>query len=998
MMDDAATTLTCQSCFAAAPFGARFCPDCGKVLETQKPQHQGSDKRILTLIFVDLSGSTKLAETSGLERYDEVLQVFHNEAADIIGAFGGVVVQHFGDGLLAAFGLRKDGEDAALAGLAAGLAMTRDMPAKMGNSQLRVGIHSGEVICRIGSSGEYFPQVTGFDVNLTSRIQEQASIGTVKISAETRGFVERLAQIDSTDSGLVTMKGVSRPINLYEVSGFDFITQPVRSGKLLERDGPLDTITNTFGKYLVVGPAGIGKSSFLEALRAKVSDGDLVISLAARSNLTRSPFVPILDWIRANVARDGADTLGANLTHLGVNLAPLQLAHIGALITRGAIPPQALDLAPLQLRAAQIEAVTALMVALLSKGAWLFYDDFHWTDDNTKAVIAAILANPLPANSRLVLLSRPYTEVLDFAAERDLTQIKLQPLSVEAARSALTQTHGRLLATAQINDIVKTAAGNPLYLSSLAASTDFGDSDTASLPQSMKATLQSVINRYDNLRPMIEAASVLGDFFTVKHLGILTPDRAHLTDEIAFLQLSGLLQQQDDGYAFAQPLYREAAYEMITGQRRRGLHQHLAQQLQLQDPEFCQIYPELLADHAIASHDATLIPATCIGAGSSFLRRASFDAAIRYFDAAIAALKLNNEIAPELRETYLAALSLLASTQVQKYGFAHDLVRDSYNTLDGEIDLLSGGEMVRMLALYGLFAHRMISGKVRDCRPMLRRMEQTAPSGNSTAQVLTLVNNCAFGLYSGRFDYAINNAAQLDEVYDAADHGGIFLDVGADPFLSVNSAKVHILFQRGQADQARALMTQADAHADALGATLQKPWLDVFGAASMFFGGFPGDAFQSVAKGIDMADQQGAAFWQLMGRIWQSTFMALSDQPAAGRAGLEAMLPQAQGAGIGLSMPAFLSAIAHGCLAENDLATALTHTTSAIGFITKNGDGTFAPLAYKTHAEILDRMGSTDQSARARQLAALHTKRSGAVVWDDLYDNIIRNRASQTDQ
>jgi class 3 adenylate cyclase/tetratricopeptide (TPR) repeat protein len=993
-MDDIATAMTCQACFRTVPFGARFCHSCGKEMGHEIPKEHGSNKRILTLFFADLSGSTKLAEMSGLEQYDEVLQTFHSEAADTIKAFDGIVVQHYGDGLLAAFGLHKDGEDAALAGLAAGLAMTRDMPKKMANSQMRVGIHSGEVICRIGSSGEYFPQVTGFDVNLTARIQEQARIGTVKISAATRGFVERLAHVKGTDSGPVDMKGVSTPTNLFEVSGFEFINQPVRRGRLLERNTPLDAITKTAGRYLVVGPAGIGKSSFLEALRAKVPHGDLAINLAARSNLTRSPFVPILDWIRGHLAQDGADTLDENLARLGIDLAPLQLAHISALITRGAVPPQALDLAPLQLRAAQIDAVTALMTAMLAKGAWLFYDDFHWTDDNTKAVMAAILANPLPDNARLILLSRPYPEVLDFAGECDLKQIELQPLSVNAARSALTETHGRLLAAAQIDDIVKTAGGNPLYLSSLAASTDFGDTDTASLPQSMKATLQSVINRYDNLKPVIEAASVIGQFFTAKHLALLTPDRAHLTDEIAFLQLSGLVQQQDDGYTFSQPLYCEAAYDMIIGKKRRGLHQRLAKQLQAHDPDFCQIYPELLADHAINSHDPTLIPATCIGAGSSFLRRASFDAAIRYFNAAIDTLKSQNKSAPEHRETYLAALSLLASTQVQKYGFAHDLVRDSYNTLDAEIDQSSGGEMVRMLALYGLFAHRMIGGKVRECRPMLGRMERTAPAGNSTAQVLTLVNNCAFGLYSGRFDYAIDNAAQVDHVYNVTDHGGIFLDVGADPFLSVNSAKVSILFQRGQADEARALMAVAYAHVDALGAALQKPWLDVFGGSSMFFGGHWDDAFQSVAKGIEMADQQGAAFWQLTGRIWQSTFMALSDQPAAGRAGLEAMLPQALGAGIGLCMPAYLSAVAQSYLAENDLDAALIQSTNAVNLITQDGEGTFAPLAYKTHAEVLDRKGLSDQSAQANLLAALHIKRSGAVVWDDFYSKVVENRVS----
>lgn len=984
---------TCTSCAVALPVNARFCPDCGTEIAPEKLPAQRSDKRILTLVFADLSGSTKLAETAGLERYDEVIQVFHNEVGDTIKAFGGVVVQHYGDGLLAAFGLRKDGEDAALAGLAAGLTLTRDMPKKLSDSQLRVGIHSGEVICRIGSSGKYMPQLTGFDVNLTARIQEQARIGTVKISAATRDFVGRLAHITGTQTDPVTMKGVSESHTLYEVSDFEFMRQPVRSGVLLERDAPLEAIADTPGRYLVAGPAGIGKSTFLDALCAKAPDTGLVINLSARSNLTRSPFVPVRDWLRRNIAPDGGDMLGANLAQIGVTLTALQLAHIAALLTPGTVPPQALDLAPLQLRAAQIDAVAALIDALLSQGAWLFYDDFHWTDDETKSVIAAVLAKPLPTGARLVLLSRPYEEVLDFATEHALQKIVLQPLSGRAARGALTQTHGRLLTAAQIDKIVDTAAGNPLYLLSLAASTDHDDSHTARLPQSMKATLQAVINRFDTLKTTIEAASVIGQFFTAQHLEFLTPERAHLADEIEFLRLSGLIHHRDDGFAFSQPLYREAAYDMITGQRRRELHRRLAQQMQQHDPEFCQSYPELLADHAIASADPAMIPPTCIAAGSASLRRAGFDGAIRYFETAIASLKSQIATTPSGRDTYLAALALLASAQVQKYGFAHDLVRESYGRLDAEIDVSPGGDMVRMHALYGLFAHRMISGQVRDCRPMLRRMEQAAPAGNSTAQVLTLVNDCAFGLYSGRFDDAITTAARLDQVYDVTAHGGIFLDVGADPFLSVNSAKVHILFQRGQADQARALMAVADAHADALGANLQKPWLDIFGASSLFFGGAWDDAFQSVAKGIEMADTQGAAFWQLTGRIWQSTFMALSDAPAAGRAGLEALLPQAQGAGIGICMPVYLSAIAQACLADNDLDTGIAHTTKAIGLVTKNGDGTFAPLAYKTHAEILHRMGAADRAAQARTLAALHTKRSGAVVWDDIYRKITQTRS-----
>ena len=381
-------SVSCQSCQKTAPFGARFCPNCGtEISHASEPQIQRSEKRILTLVFADLAGSTKLAETAGLEKYDAVMQVFHSQATQTINAFGGVVLQSYGDGILAAFGQRKDGEDAALAGLAAGLALTRDMPAKIEGKQLRVGIHSGQVICRISPTGEILPQVTGFDVNLAARIQEQATIGTVKISETTHDFVRRIAHLHGSESGAVAMKGVSKPIDLYEVSGFDFIKKGVRGGHFLERDAPLDEITTKPGRYLVVGPAGIGKSAFLEALHTKVPQGDLIIDLSARSNLTKSPFVPILDWIRGTLVKDSATDLNIALANTGVTLTPLEVAHVSALITRGAVPPQALELAPLQLRAAQIDAVAALIKAILAQGAWLFYDDFHWTDDNTKAVI-----------------------------------------------------------------------------------------------------------------------------------------------------------------------------------------------------------------------------------------------------------------------------------------------------------------------------------------------------------------------------------------------------------------------------------------------------------------------------------------------------------------------------------------------------------------------------------------------------------------------------------
>ena len=114
--------LVCEPCAATVPADARFCPKCGRVLGPVSSPKSHTEKRILTLLFADLVGSTALAEASGLEGYDAVVQTFHKSALDIVTAYGGVIVQSYGDGIFATFGLHKDGEDAALAALAAGLA------------------------------------------------------------------------------------------------------------------------------------------------------------------------------------------------------------------------------------------------------------------------------------------------------------------------------------------------------------------------------------------------------------------------------------------------------------------------------------------------------------------------------------------------------------------------------------------------------------------------------------------------------------------------------------------------------------------------------------------------------------------------------------------------------------------------------------------------------------------------------------------------------------
>jgi hypothetical protein len=448
-------------------------------------------------------------------------------------------------------------------------------------------------------------------------------------------------------------------------------------------------------------------------------------------------------------------------------------------------------------------------------------------------------------------------------------------------------------------------------------------------------------------------------------------------DELSYLELRGLLRIRPSSISFKHPLYRETAYDMTTDAYRRSTHGEFVRQVMAHDPEFCQTYPELLADHALASKETDLIVQHCLIAGATFLKRANFDLAIHYFNSAVTALRGDQGQIVGNRTNYLTALSYLASSQVQKYGFAHDIVLQSYQSLDDESLKSGSDDMALMMALYGLFAHRMVSGHVNECRPLLHRMTRAQNKEISATSVLKLVNDCAYGLYAGDFDYAGKSANALRAAYNITEHGQIFLDIGADPLLSVLSAQTLMAFARGDHDEGRQHMSDALVHLDKIGATIQRPWLDIIGAAGLFFAGYLDEAGEKVNEGVALADHQGAAFWQLNGRLWQSSFLALGDRPDVGRAGLDSLIASAKGAGIGLGLPMFQAAQAHACHALGDVNAARTASSLAVAQVERYKEGLFAPLVYDTRAKVAQ---SSEEKAAALAHAEQHRRLMGLLV------------------
>ena len=240
-----ALSLTCPKCGAAASEAARFCNQCGSSLSVVADAGDvqpaaialGSavdaqyvpegERKLVTALFVDIIGSTGLAQDLDPEEARAIIDPALNLMIEAVRRYEGYVVQSTGDGIFALFGAPVAREDHAQRSLYTALRMQEEIRRfsdelrAMGQTpiQIRCGINTGEVVVRQIRTGktqiEYTP--IGHTVNLASRLQTLANAGSTLISDTTRKLVEGYFSLRPL--GATQLRGISDPVKLYEVTG-----------------------------------------------------------------------------------------------------------------------------------------------------------------------------------------------------------------------------------------------------------------------------------------------------------------------------------------------------------------------------------------------------------------------------------------------------------------------------------------------------------------------------------------------------------------------------------------------------------------------------------------------------------------------------------------------------------------------------------------------------------------------------------------------------------
>ncbi|MEL7481456.1 MAG: hypothetical protein AAGJ29_07830, partial [Pseudomonadota bacterium] len=609
----------------------------------------------------------------------------------------------------------------------------------------------------------------------------------------------------------------------------------------------------------------------------------------------------------------------------------------------------------------------------------LTFDDFQWADHESRILTTLLVDGSAPRTAQIIVSTRPDQAVIEAANTRGIDVIDLTPLSDDAASKMLDLAELPDLDRQNRQRIIDLSEGNPLFLKSLVGFVSQNDHQrTSTLPPTIEATFQSTLNRLGQERHLALKASIIGREFSLNDLRYITGDNQVDLTQVSSLRESGIFEEMSGNWQFTHILLQEAAYNMMPLADRQSLHKIFADNLIKNDPRRAEDYPEIAADHYIASKDTSRMGASCLSAGISYLKRSVYDRAQYYLEHAVDAIGAET---PDDKSPLLTAYMCLAAARVQRLGFTHEDTVASYRSLEKAVADESGHQTERIQALYNVFAHRVMSGNLRAGQRVLSNMRDMADPADSHQSILCLTNETAFYLYSGRSEKSLAASDRLKAIYDTDLHGQMFLSTGNDPLVGALTADANVYTFRGDDEAALRAFELALEHIKTVGATLQEPWAYIFTASAMVSGETDFDAAEERLRlGLEIADKQGSAFWSLNGRTWLSVLASHRGQPADGDLSLATLIKHNDAAGIGLNRPYYQSVYAMDLHRAGQSLEALRQLDAACRMSARLGQRQKVSEIWRKRANVLRDIGKASHAEYCLRIAYAYAERSGATI------------------
>jgi class 3 adenylate cyclase/tetratricopeptide (TPR) repeat protein len=542
------TVPFCANCGHENRGRARFCEECGFPLAAGAAQAR-EQRKTVTVLFCDLTGSTALGETLDPERLRALLARYFERMKGIAERYGGSVEKYIGDAVMAVFGVPVVHEDDALRAVRAAVDM-RDALPELG-LEGRIGVMTGEVV----TGAEDW--LAGDAVNVAARLEQAAQPGEVLLGEPTLVLVRDTVEVEPVEP--LELKGKSAPVPAYRLLRVLDATERQHETRFVGRERELGIVQSAWERacagqrcelVTLLGDAGIGKSRLAAEALASI-DANVVSGrcLPYGEGITYSPVVEVLKQLDVRPSDEAAAAALRSL--LGETDAATSADEIAWAFRK---------------TLEQVATRQPLVVVV---------DDLHWGEETFLDLIEHVALLSSSAPIVLVCLARP--ELLDRRPDWPVT-LRIGPLDDEAVAELIPRrVPGELR-----ERIARAAGGNPLFVEEMLAMAAEAEGEVV-VPPTLQTLLAARLDQLEAAeRTVLERGAVEGETFHRGAVQALAPEDAQVTPRLAALVRKELIRPTEpqlpgeDGFRFRHLLIRDAAYDSLPKAARAQLHERFA--------------------------------------------------------------------------------------------------------------------------------------------------------------------------------------------------------------------------------------------------------------------------------------------------------------------------------------------------------------------------------------------------------------------------------------
>jgi len=626
--------MKCPKCGFDNPAGMKFCGHCGEPMAIQPISEE---KRLVTVLFADLSGFTALSHKLDPDDVSELVNICFERLNPVVVKHKGIIHKYEGDLVIALFGVPEAREDDAERAVKASFEMMAVLPEinKVLSERLKmktdlglhIGISSGTVaLSEIGSPEKKEYTVMGDIVNLASRLKDAAKRGEIFVSEPVFRQTRYLFEYEVLPP--ISVKGIEIPVRIFKPVKIRDKPEPRRgiqglSSPLIGRDKEFGTLRDAVDKIIglskgevsaeairklvvILGDAGVGKSRLFEEIKKYISDNKLPVTVLVGGCLPHGdcppnwPFLKILETIFGIADMDGPELIQDKLIKG----------------TKEIFPDNWQEVVPYL--------------------AYLF--SVRFTDKLDEKIRHLDHSEPVPI--LFVLISRIEKETEPWEIKERLRQklgaryleITLAPLDYDASLRLAENLLRISMIPERLRDRILTRAeGNPLFLEEMLRSLiDSGvlvyesgawHSTSTISDIEIPDTVQAIIlARFDRLRPelkaLLQSAAVIGrNFYETILACIAGLDTLMLSLNLATLEEYEYIRRVSSpgdadfdprkgiAYEFRHPLIPEVIYHTIFKKRRRELHHKVGRCIEEHFSERIMDFCDLLARQYYSAGD-----------------------------------------------------------------------------------------------------------------------------------------------------------------------------------------------------------------------------------------------------------------------------------------------------------------------------------------------------------------------------------------------------------